>query len=80
MVKPMERKELFEFSRRNAEWLKENYNDLKRDYNNSWVVIQNRKVVKSAITFDEILKAIKKRDSNKILVEYIQAEPVAMFF
>lgn len=76
----MERKELFEFSRRNAEWLKENYNDLKRDYNNSWVVIQNRKVVKSAITFDEILKAIKKRDSNKILVEYIQAEPVAMFF
>ena len=80
MVKPMERKELFEFSRRNAEWLKENYNDLKRDYNNSWVVIQNRKVVKSASTFDEILKAIKKRDSNKILVEYIQAEPVAMFF
>jgi len=80
MVKPMERKELFEFSRRNAEWLKENYNDLKRDYNNSWVVIQNRKVVKSASTFDEILRAIKKRDSNKILVEYIQAEPVAMFF
>lgn len=80
MVKPVERKELFEFSRRNAEWLKENYNDLKRDYNNSWVVIQNRKVVKSASTFDEILRAIKKRDSNKILVEYIQAEPVAMFF
>lgn len=80
MVKPVERKELFEFSRRNAEWLKENYNDLKRDYSNSWVVIQNRKVVKSASTFDEILRAIKKRDSNKILVEYIQAEPVAMFF
>ncbi len=80
MVKPMERKDLFKFSRQNAEWLQENYDNLKRDYNNSWVVIENRKVIKSASSFDEILIAIKKSDSNKILVEYIQAEPVAMFF
>ncbi|MCK4885265.1 hypothetical protein KAS24_04250 [Candidatus Bathyarchaeota archaeon] len=76
----MERKDLFKFSRQNAEWLQENYDNLKRDYNNSWVVIENRKVIKSASSFDEILIAIKKSDSNKILVEYIQAEPVAMFF
>lgn len=76
----MERKDLFKFSRQNAEWLQENYDNLKRDYNNSWVVIENRKVIKSASSFDEILIAIKESDSNKILVEYIQAEPVAMFF
>ena len=80
MVKQMERKELFEYSRRNTEWLKENYDNLKRDYNNNWVVIKNQKVVKSASNFDEILRTIKKHDSNKILVEYIQAEPLAMFF
>ena len=76
----MERKELFKFSRQNAKWLQENYNNLKRDYNNSWVVIQNKKVIKSASSFNEIMKTIKKTDSSKILVEYIQAEPVAMFF
>lgn len=80
MVKSMENKELFELSRRNTEWLKENYEKLKRDYNKSWIVIQNRKVVNSASSFDEILKTIKKHDANKILVEYIQSEPVAMFF
>jgi hypothetical protein len=76
----MERKELFKFSRQNAKWLQENYDNLKRDYNNSWVVIQNKKVIKSASSFNEIMKTIKKTDSSKILVEYIQAEPIAMFF
>jgi hypothetical protein len=76
----MERKELFKFSRQNAEWLQENYDNLKRDYNNSWVIIENRKVVKTASSFNEIMRAVKKSDPNKILVEYIQTEPVAMFF
>lgn len=76
----MEKSELFEISRRNAEWLKENYASLKRQYDKRWVLIQDRKVVKSASTFDEIMKAVRKHDPNKILVEYIQSEPVAMFF
>ena len=76
----MEKAELFKTSRRNVEWLKENYESLKRKYDNRWIVIQNNKVVESASTFDEIMKAIRKHDPNKIFVEYIQSEPVAMFF
>jgi hypothetical protein len=76
----MEKADLFKISRRNSEWLKENYESLKREYDNCWVVIQDRKVVKSASTFDEIMKAVRKHDPNRILVEYIQSEPVAMFF
>jgi len=76
----MEKAELFKISRRNSEWLKENYENLKREYDNRWVVIQDRKVVESASTFDEIMKAIRKYDPNRILVEYLQSEPVAMFF
>jgi len=76
----VEKAELFKTSRRNVEWLKENYESLKRKYDNRWIVIQNNKVVESASTFDEIMKAIRKHDPNKILVEYIQLEPVAMFF
>ena len=76
----MEKSELFEISRRNAEWLKENYASLKREYDKRWVIIQDRRIVKSASTFDEIMKAVRGHDPNKILVEYIQLEPVAMFF
>ena len=71
---------LFEISRRNAEWLKENYDRLKKEYDKRWVVIQDSKVVKNASTFDEIMKTVRRHDPNKILVEYIQSEPVAMFF
>jgi len=80
MVNRLEKNILFEISRRNAEWLKENYESLKKEYDKRWIVIQDRKVVKSASTFDEIMRSVRKHDSNKILVEYIQSEPIAMFF
>lgn len=76
----MERAELFKISRRNVEWLKENYESLKREYDKLWIMIQDRKVVRSASTFDEIMKTVRKHDPNKILVEYITSEPIAMFF
>jgi len=76
----MEKSELFRISRGNAEWYKENYDDLKRRYTNRWIMIQNKKVVETASTFDEILKAIKKYDPNKVMVEYIESEQIAMFF
>ncbi|MCK4320732.1 hypothetical protein KAW11_03865 [Candidatus Bathyarchaeota archaeon] len=76
----MERAELFKISRRNVEWLKENYESLKREYDKLWIMIQDRKVVRSASTFDEVMKTVRKHDPNKILVEYITSEPIAMFF
>ncbi|MCK4822885.1 hypothetical protein KA005_44395 [bacterium] len=76
----MRRNEMFEVSRQNAEWLKQNYNRLKKNYDKCWVMIQDRKVVKSASTFEEIMHTVKKHDPHKILVEYIQSEPIAMFF
>lgn len=71
---------LFEISRRNTEWLKENYARLKKEYDKSWIVIQDRKVVKTASTFDEIMQVVRRCDPRKVLVEYIQSESVAMFF
>jgi len=76
----MRRNELFDISRRNVEWLKGNYEHLKKQYDKQWIMIHDREVVKSASTFDEIMKALRGRDSNKILIEYIQSEPLAMFF
>ena len=76
----MEKTQLFEISRRNVEWLKENYDSLKREYDKCWIVIQDKKVIKCASSFDEIMRTVRKHDPNRILVEYIQSEPVAMFF
>lgn len=79
-VKQMEKSELFEVSRKNTEWLKKNYAQLKREYDNRWIIIHDRKVVESASTFDEIMRTIRRHDPNTILVEYVQSEPLAMFF
>jgi len=76
----MKKSQIFEISRANIEWLKKNYKTLKKEYNNRWVIIENRKVVKVASTFEELMEALRKLDINKILVEYIPSEQVAMFF
>lgn len=80
MVNRLEKNILFEISRRNTEWLQKNYESLKKEYDKRWIMIQDRKVVKSASTFDEIMRTVRSHDPNKILVEYIQSEPIAMFF
>jgi len=76
----MEKEQLFRISRENDEWLSENYEYLKKTYDKCWIVIQDRKVVQSASTFDEIMKVVRKYDPNKVRVEYVQSEEVAMFF
>jgi hypothetical protein len=76
----VEKEQLFQIARDNDQWLSEHYDDLKKTYDKCWIVIENRKVVKSASTFDEIMKVVKKYDPNRIKVEYVQSEEVAMFF
>ena len=62
----MEKEELFKIRRENTEWLKENYESLTRKYNNRWIMIQNKKVAETACTFNEIMNAAKKYDTNKV--------------
>ena len=78
----MEKAELFKISRGNAEWFRENYEDLKKKYDNRWILIHNEKVVESASTFDDILKILRaqKYDPNTVIVEYLQSKQIAMFF
>lgn len=76
----MEKAELFKNSKENIEWFKENYEDLKKKYDGRWIVIDNKTVVKSAGTFDEILALVRKHNPNKVIVEYMQSKQIAMFF
>jgi len=71
---------MFEVARGNAEWLKENYDTIKKEYDNRWVIIQDKKIIKSVSTFDEVIETVRKHDPNKVLVEFIESKPIAMFF
>ena len=78
----MEKAELFKISIGNAKWLRENYEDLKKKYDNRWILVHNKRVVETASTFDEIMKILRaqKYDPNTVTVEYLQSKQIAMFF
>jgi hypothetical protein len=71
---------MFDVARGNAEWLKENFDAIKKEYDNHWVIIEDKRIIKSASTFDEVMEIVRKHDPNKVLVEYIESKPIAMFF
>lgn len=77
----MQRDELFKLSRENLEWFKENYNKLKRKYDNQWIVIQKKEVVATSSTYDDIIKFLKeKSDKKSAIVEFMDSKQMAMFF
>lgn len=76
----MEREEKFRISKENIEWFSGNFDNLKKKFAEQWIILQDKNVVESATKYDEIMKIAKKYDSDKIMIEYIQSKPIAMFF
>ena len=76
----LEKGELFKQSTENLEWFRENYEDLKRKYDNQWIVIQKKKVVGKSSTYDKIVEILKKEDQKNAIVEFIDSKQIAMFF
>ena len=58
-AKKLEKAELLRNSRENLEWFRANYDDLKKDFDKQWVVVQNKKVVAKCSTYDEIMSKVK---------------------
>ena len=76
----MTKSELFKSSMENLEWYKENYENIRKDCDNQWVVIQNKKIVAKASTYENITRTLKKEDRKSAIIEYIDSNPLAMFF
>jgi hypothetical protein len=77
----METKEVFKLSMDNMEWFAENYEKLKKEFNGKWVAVSDARVVESAEDLPTLAKAIAKHEKREsIVVEYMRAEPIAMFF
>jgi len=75
-----EKDELFKLSREELEWFKSNYENLKKEYNNQWVVIKNKKIVGNGKTYEDIASTLKEQDKKTIMVEFIDSKRLAMFF
>jgi len=71
---------LFRSSRENLAWFKDNYEGLLKEFDKCWVVIAGKKVVASSGSFDEAVNAARKYDASGVIVEFIESEPIAMFF
>jgi predicted RNA-binding protein len=72
--------ELFKSSMENLEWFKRNYENIRKDCDNQWVVIQNKKVVAKASTYENIARTLKKEDKKSAMIEFIDSNQLAMFF
>lgn len=61
----------------NDQWLNDNYDKLKADYNNQWVAILNNSVIAHEADLKQLVKKLKKQhanDYNQIAVEYVTSE------
>ena len=72
--------ELFKSSMENLGWFKDNYKILVKNYNNQWVIIQNKKIVAKGSTYEKMTRVLKEADKKSALVEFISSKQLAMFF
>ena len=80
-AKKLEKAVLLKNSRENLEWFRDNYDDLKKDFDKQWVIVQNKAVIGNCSTYDEVLRKVKGDHSKKTtMVEFIDSEQIAMFF
>ena len=76
----MEKGELLQASIDNLEWFRKNYETLKEEYDNQWIIVQKKGVVAKGSTFEQIKKCLQKVDAKSALVEFIDSNNIAMFF
>jgi hypothetical protein len=76
----LEKVEILKASRDNLEWFKDNYESLKKEYDNQWIIVQKRTVVAKGSTYEQIKKCLQKVDTKSALIEFVGSNDLAMFF
>lgn len=76
----LEKAQILKASQENLEWFKDNYESLKKEYDNQWIIVQKREVVAKGSTFEQIKKCLQKTDRKSALVEFVDSNNLAMFF
>ena len=80
-AKDMEKSQILKNSREDLEWLRTNYDSLKKDFDKQWVIVQNKAIIANCSTYDEVMRKVKENQTKKTaMVEFIDSEQIAMFF
>lgn len=61
----------------NNRWISENYDKLKKQYNNQWVAVLNTAVLDHALDLKKLVKRLKAQHSKvyiQIAVEFVTSE------
>ena len=76
----LEKAQILKASQENLELFKDNYEALKKEYDNQWIIVQKREVVAKSSTFEQIKQCLQKTDRKSALVEFVDSSNLAMFF
>lgn len=70
---------MLRWGRINGEWIKENHDELKQMYPDTWIALHDGIVLASSKDFDDVLEAVrtKHKDIEKYLnIEQIKTKPL----
>jgi hypothetical protein len=77
----METRQVFELSSENMQWLADNYDRLKQEFDGKWIAVSGGSVVESSKDLQNLKEALSKhKNPESIVVEYMSTEAIAMFF
>jgi len=76
----LEKQQIFNIWKENTEWFRKNYERFKREYDNKWILIRNKKIIAVESKLSKIMEIAKRYNPNEIMVEYLQSKKIAMFF
>jgi hypothetical protein len=63
------------------QWLADNYDKLKEEFNGKWIAVSGGSVVESSKDLQNLKDALSKhKNPESIVVEFMSTEPIAMFF
>jgi hypothetical protein len=64
----------------NLKWFRDNYDRLKKQYDDKWVAVKDKKVIASGNSFENVVTSLKESDRRHAIVEYMQSEHTDMMF
>lgn len=63
----------------NLEWLRDNYEEIKKKYDKQWIVIDNSQVVAHCATYVELVN-LKLPENKGVLIEFIDSKQIEKMF
>jgi len=77
----METRQIFQQSSRNMQWLADHYDDLKQQFDGKWIAVSDGRVFASDENLERVKDAVTRyKTPETVVVEYMTAQPIAMFF